>query len=89
VVSAGGVSLAVDFSGKSGADALLVRVSDDKPKEATMKGAVAERTVEVGANTFQILTVTKGAHPEVKVDGKQVRVGARVISFDGRKLVME
>jgi len=90
VVSAGGVSLAVDFSGKSGAEALLVRVSDEKPKDAALKGTMARMTtVEAGANTFQILTLTKGPHPEVKVDGNRVRIGARVVSFDGKKLVME
>jgi hypothetical protein len=36
-----------------------------------------------------VVTLQKGAAPELKVEGEKVMVGGQTISFDGQNLVLE
>jgi hypothetical protein len=90
----GGVgSFAVDFSGQSGADALIVYTGPGAGTGAGEKkgpnGASATTTVHtVGTQPFTVMTLQRGKAPEAKVDGDTLTVGAVKITFDGEKLVL-
>jgi hypothetical protein len=79
LVTGDGSSLAIDFSGSSGADAMLVM---------TGPGAPAQGAVEAGGTRFSFLFLTKGAPPTPKAQGAQVIVGNQTVSFDGTKIVL-
>jgi hypothetical protein len=38
---------------------------------------------------FVVMTLQRGRPPEVKVDGDKVRVGNRILEFDGKRIAME
>lgn len=92
VVCGGGYSLAVDFSGKSGAP-VLVAVASEKDlgtfggKSAGTVFKVCE--VKAGPANFRVLTMSRTDAPEVKPEGAKVRIGGRTLRFDGQKVVME
>ncbi len=97
-------SLAVDFSGVSGAELLVAMVGpmvgyqveywmDIKPaKVADLKGrdGYAARTAEIqlAGRRGFVMTLLKGNHPAVRQDGDAVVVGKRTLSFDGVKIVL-
>ena len=72
VAVADGSCLAVDFSGASGADGILVMTGPGAPKD---------QTVSAGGTTFSLKFLTRGKAPEPKVVGNRVRIGDRVVSF--------
>jgi hypothetical protein len=81
VVTMRGLSFGVDFSGASGAPALLVlagRVT------GTVNGATQ---VTAGDQTYTIMTLQKGSAPQPEAEGDRVRIGAQTISHDGKRLV--
>ncbi|MBL8795629.1 MAG: hypothetical protein JNM56_17115 [Planctomycetia bacterium] len=87
----GGVSLAVDFSGASGAPALLALVGEAvKPNDQQGKVGVGTKTTTVtaGGKAFTVMTLQKGPAPEVKVDGDKVVVGGQTLTFDGAKIIL-
>jgi len=98
-------SLAVDFSGACGAELLVAMAGSMvgyqveywmQTKQAafadvTGQDGYATKTTEVklgGARAY-VMTLQKGAAPEVKQDGESVMVGKRKLSFDGVKIVLE
>jgi hypothetical protein len=83
VVSTSVGSFGVDFSGASGADALLVLSG---PIQGTVP-AKNVQTVQAGGTTFTIMTVQKGAPPVAKAQDDKVVIGRQTVSFDGRKIV--
>jgi hypothetical protein len=93
VLSIGGSSLAVDFSGTSGAEALLAFVGsrDDLKATGTMRredfGArAASATVMLGATPVYVMTLQSGAAPAVTVAGDKIAVGSQTISWNGTAL---
>ena len=82
VVSTSAGSFGVDFSGASGADALLVLAG---PVKGQAKGANVQ-TVEAGKNTFVVMTLQKGEAPAAKADGDDLVVGGQTVSYDGQKI---
>ena len=74
-----GSSLAIDFSGASGADAMLAM---------TGPGAPAVGAVDAGGTRFSFLFVTKGAPPVPKVEADKIAIGNQTVSFDGKRLVL-
>ncbi len=97
-------SLAVDFSGKCGAE-LLVAIAgpmagyqveywmDIKPaKIADISGAggYATKTTEVtlAGQKAFVMTLQKGDAPKVTQDGDRVLAGDRTVAFDGGKIVL-
>jgi len=98
-------SLAVDFSGVSGAGLLLAMAGpmvgyqveywmDIKPtKVADMTGrdGYATKTTEVklGGQKAYVMTLQEGPAPEVRQEGNKVMVGRRALTFDGVKIALE
>jgi len=72
--------LAIDFSGASGADGLLVM---------TGPGAAEGETVKVGDRTYVLKFLTDGSAPKPRVEGDQVVVGKQTITMQDDKLVLE
>ncbi len=97
-------SLAVDFSGKSGAELLVAMAGpmvgyeveywmDIKPaKIADVTGQDGYTTkttaVTLAGQKAFIMTLQKGDPPRVVQDGDHVTVGARTVLFDGDKIVL-
>lgn len=78
IVSTAAGSLGVDFSGASGADALLVLAG-------AVQGGKGGGTVTAGKNTFTVMSLGKAA-AEPKADGDSLIVGGQTIHYDGEKL---
>jgi len=85
VVSTALGSLGVDFSGASGADALIVLCG---PVQGG-KGGKNASTIQAGANTFTVMTLQKGQAPEVRADGDKLVVGGQGVRYDGEKIIFE
>jgi len=71
--------VAIDFSGASGADGMLVM---------TGSGAPRDTTVSAGGTTFSFKFLTAGAVPTPKAQGDKVVVGAQTVSFKDGKIVL-
>jgi hypothetical protein len=98
-------SLAVDFSGKSGAECLVAMTGPQvgygvdywmpvvpaKIKDVKGQGGYATKTTKVslGRQPAFVMTLQKGDAPQVVQDGQCVTVGKRRLSFDGVKIVLE
>jgi hypothetical protein len=98
-------SLAVDFSGASGAELLCAgigplagyeigywqNVAPGKVADVTGANGYATKTTAVtfgeGRKGY-VVTLQKGAPPAVTEQAGQVRVGNRLVTFDGEKLVL-
>ncbi|MEI6232966.1 MAG: hypothetical protein WCT04_07935 [Planctomycetota bacterium] len=78
--STGAGAFGVDFSGASGADALLVFVG------ATTGKAGKGQVINAGKNTFTIMTLQKGNAPEAKADGDNLVLGGQTVLYDGKTL---
>jgi hypothetical protein len=91
VVSGGGYSLAVDFTGKCGRPVLVAVASEkDVGKSNDKPSATAQVSeVQAGKANFRVLTMGRGTAPEITTAGGKVSVGERTLSFDGAKVVME
>jgi hypothetical protein len=89
---AGGTALAVDFSGASGAAALVVMIGPGANAGKDVSGkdgaSIKATTVKAGGRIFSVLTVQKGPAPEAKADGDKVVVGGQTIAFDGEKITL-
>lgn len=87
----GGVcSVLVDFSRASGAEVLVAMCAPGlKPvsESKTDRGVTRKiGTATVGGNTFIVLTLGRGAAPELNPDGDRLRVGGLLIGFDGQRV---
>ena len=96
-------SLAVDFSGKSGAELLLsiagpmagyqveywMDIKPAKVSDVTGQGGYATKTTEVvlAGQKAFVMTLQKGEAPKVIQEGDRVTVGGRTIAFDGKKII--
>lgn len=79
LVTGDGSSLGIDFSGKSGCDALLVMTGPGAPAGGTV--------VEAGGRSFSFLLIADGEPPVPTAEGDLVVIGDRTIAFDGQRLV--
>lgn len=84
VVSTGTQCLGVDFSGASGAPAVIALVGIEGPKS---DGTVNVTPIELAGQTVNIVTMQNGKAPEVKADGGKVTVGGQTITWEGKRLV--
>lgn len=86
-VAGGGNAIGVDYSGSSGADAVVVIVgpgADGRLTGSVDKTKSKVQTVNAGGKTFSILTVCASAnHPSAEADGDVVKLGGQTIRFDG------
>jgi hypothetical protein len=87
-LSAANWALAVDYSGASGADALVVSVGNTvKPDARSDKVRIT--TLGDGKTAFNILTLSSaGRHPEAKADGDKLLVGKQTVTFSGGRLTL-
>lgn len=87
-ISAGEWALAVDYTGASGADALIVAVGDPgKGKLPTGKAKLT--TLQDGKTIFTVLTLgTGGTHPEPRLEGNKLLVGGQTLSYANGKLTL-
>jgi len=85
VIAAGGKSLAVDYSGTSGAPLLIAGIGIGGGSSG---GLVNFSTVEAGGRTWTIMTLSKDKHPSAAALGDKVVVGGQTLSFDGTKIIM-
>ena len=92
IVAAGGQCLAVDFSGASGAEAMLVLTGGADaapPAKSGKKGGkpasggeqLETETVRGEGAVFQIAFLTQGAKPALKEAGGKITAGEQSISF--------
>jgi hypothetical protein len=79
VVSTGTQCLGVDFSGASGAPAVIALVGIDAPKADNLLTVTP-------AGKITIVTMQSGKAPEVKADGDKVTIGGQTITWDGKKI---
>ena len=84
VVSTGTQCLAVDFSGASGAPALMALVGMEGPKS---DGTVNVTSVDLSGQKVNVVTMQDGKAPAVKVEGGKIAAGGQTIIWDGRKVV--
>ena len=88
VISAGDWAFAVDYSGASGADALIVSVGNSVKREDKARSRYT--MVTAGKNTFNVLTLSsKGEHPEPKANGDDLVVGGQKITLSKGALTLE
>jgi hypothetical protein len=81
VLSAGKFALAVDYSGSSGADALVVSVGNTVKTDTPSDKAMVS-TVTAGATTYNVLTLSStGRHPTPKAEGDRLVVGGQTVTF--------
>ncbi len=74
-----GTCLAVDFSGASGAEAMLVMTGPTAAKETV---------VEAGGRKYSFLFLTEGKEPEPKVSGDKIEIGDQTVWFEDGTLVL-
>ena len=61
---------------------------------ARVAGKMLERPIagvfaEGGDDFFVVVTIQRGAAPDVNADGDKARIGRRTVSFDGQRVVLE
>ena len=81
VTTADGTSLAVDFSGNSGVEGMLVMTGPGAPKDG-------DATVTAGGTTYSIKYLTRGKSPKPEVQGDKIAVGEQTISFKDGHIVL-
>jgi hypothetical protein len=79
ILGDGKMSVAIDFSGASGADGMIVFVGS---------GAPSGRIVEAGGQKFVFKFLTGGAEPEPKVSGASVIAGKQTVSYSDGAIVL-
>jgi hypothetical protein len=85
VVATATQCLGVDFSGASGAPAVIALAGIEGPKpDAT----VNVTSVTVAGKTILIVTVQDGQPPAVKADGNRIAVGGQTIAWSGGRFVV-
>jgi hypothetical protein len=77
LTTAGGVSTAVDFTGASGADAMLVTT-----------GGGDGQAVKLGATTLTFKFLTTGQEPAIAVEGDKVVVGKQTVGLKDGNLAL-
>lgn len=91
-LSLNGTSLAVDFSGTSGADALLAFVGarddlkTDQMRHEDFGARAATMMVMLGSTPVYVMTLQQGSPPAVSVTGNKISVGPQTISWSGAAL---
>lgn len=74
-----GSGLAIDFSGASGADVMLVQSGP---------AAKGSGSLDAGGTAFRFLFLTKGAQPVPQVKGSTVVIGEQTVSVENNRIVL-
>jgi hypothetical protein len=87
-------SMAVDFSGASGAPAMIVGAGPAfakpgfRPPRSDGRATAQLTEAKAGGHSFAILTLQEGEAPTPAAAGDAIRIGKQTIRFDGRKLIL-
>jgi hypothetical protein len=87
-------SLAVDFGGSSGADALIAFVGSradlqtDPGRREDFGARAASTMLMLGTTPVYVMTLQSGAAPAATVSGDHIAVGQQTISWNGTSLVL-
>ncbi len=83
-------AMAVDYSGASGADALVVSVGTSQGGRPGKDDTKARQTtLESNGKTFTVLTLSRdGKHPKARLQGNRLVVGKQTIEYAGGKLLI-
>jgi hypothetical protein len=76
---ADGTCLAIDFSKRTGAEAMLVM---------TGPGAPGDNRISAGGTEFSFKFLTAGTEPTPKIEGDKIVIGNQIISFDDNKITL-
>jgi hypothetical protein len=82
-------AMAVDYSGASEAEALVVTVGPAAKGGRPVTDATKARqtTFDSNGKTFTVLTLSRdGKHPQPRLDGKRLAVGRQAITYENGKL---
>ena len=83
----GDIPWAVDYSGASGAAAVIANAGGPAGREASSGQATAvARTHTLGDRTINLLILARGQIPESRVEGNHIRIGQQTIATDGEKI---
>jgi hypothetical protein len=74
-----GTHLAIDFSGASGAEALLVM---------TGKGAGKGQTIEAAGVPYTVKLLTQGEPPDVRAEGAKLVIGEQTVTMEDGHLLL-
>ncbi len=89
VVTAGNVSFGVDFSGASGADALII-MSGASGGGSGKGDTIKVQSASAGGTSFLVMTLSaSGRHPEAKAERDRLVVGGQAVSAKDGGLVFE
>jgi hypothetical protein len=84
-IVAGETALAVDFSGASGAETLVVLAGQGGPVKGADGPKARAAEVKVGGRPWTVLTLSpSGKHPDLKVEGNTLIAGNQKVMFDGK-----
>lgn len=87
VFTVGGVPWAIDYSGASGAPAVIINVGGEAGKPVQQGTAKASaQTLTLGGHTISVLILANGAPPEAKVNGDKITIGKQNYSTDGKTI---
>lgn len=90
LVTAGSFGLAVDFSGASGADVLVVTVGGPEPAAAPHNPKVRQTKVQAGETIYHVLSLSTAAkHPEPVAQGETLVVGGQKITWKNGRIEAE
>lgn len=90
----GGVgSFAVDYSGKSGTETLVVYTGPGAGTGAkdykSATGTARITTHTIGDRAWTVLTIQTDAAPKIDATGDSLQIGGRTATFDGEKIVLK
>jgi len=89
IFTMGGVPWAVDYSGASGAVALIVNVGGAAGQETRSGRAQAvAHTVQLGDRKVNLLRLGTGDLPSPAVEGNRLVVGGQTLTLDGERIVL-
>lgn len=85
----GGIPWAVDYSGASGATALIVNVGGEPGQEVGGVAAKAvARSVTAGRYTYNALLFCEHAVPDIAVAGECLTIGGQTVTCDGKRVTL-
>jgi hypothetical protein len=85
----GGIPWAVDYSGASGAVALIANVGGEPGQNADSGAAKAvAKSVKAGNHTYNVMLLCEGAVPGIAAAGDSLKIGGQTVNCDGNKIVL-
>jgi hypothetical protein len=83
--------VAVDYSGASGADAVVIVAGPAASSFKTLRKGQGSRysTVQFAGKPCGVLALSSsGKFPDARADGERLAIGGQTVTFDGKRLVL-